>query len=227
MRKYTTLLFDADDTLLDFGLAEATAIKNTCEAFGIPFSEEVGRLYSGINDALWKRLEKGEVTRDIIKIARFEQFVDALDACADAKNMADYYVEALSETGALLDGADELCCKLSKVYDMHIVTNGITYVQKKRFAKSGLAPYFKNCFISEECGSKKPDKEFFDYIFSQIGEKDKSKICIIGDSMSSDILGGINAGIDTCYFSPSRKEGPYTPTYQVASFSEIIELFLN
>ena len=140
--------------------------------------------------------------------------------------MAADYIEGLKQGGMLLEGADALCNELSKVYSLYMVTNGITEVQNSRLARSGLLPYFKGVFISEEFGSAKPEKEFFDKIFKLIPEKDLSKICIIGDSMSSDILGGINAGIDTCYLSENTENLPLTPTYIVKDYTELKKVFL-
>lgn len=225
MSKYTTLLFDADETLLDFASAEAMAIKAVCDSFGIKYCDEIRNTYSKINLSLWKQLEKGLVTRDVIKIRRFEQFAEVMGITASPAAMADCYIKALSQGSMLIDGAKELCQALTEKYDMYIVTNGLAVVQKSRLKKCGLLPYFSRVFISEETGSQKPERKFFDFIFEGIPEKDKSKICIIGDSMSSDILGGINAGIDTCFYSPEKTNMPYLPTYVAKSYGDIIEIF--
>lgn len=226
MSKYTTILFDADETLLDFPAAEKASLMRVCEKFSICYSEDVRSTFSSINLALWKKLEKGLITRDLIKIRRFEQFAEVLGIAADPKEMAVYYVESLTSFAFLLPGAEELCKTLSEKYDLYIVTNGITSVQKGRLAKSGLLPFFKGVFISEETGSQKPHKEFFDYVLANINEPDKNKVIIIGDSMSSDILGGINAGIDTCYFNPWGREETYTPTFRAESFEDIKNIFI-
>ena len=223
--KYTTLLFDADNTLMDFYAAEEAGIRNTCIAFGIDYTEETGRLYSAINDGFWKRFEKGEIKREEIKVGRFREFIKAIGADIVPEEMSARYIEELSKGKMLLDGALDICRKLSKKYTMYIVTNGNSYVQKRRFSGSGLEPYFKDVFISEDMGAKKPDKAFFDKVFEKLFEKDTSKICIIGDSMSSDILGGINAGIDTCFFNRTGDAKTYEPTYEVTSFEEMEELF--
>ena len=225
MTKYTTLLFDADNTLMDFYAAEEAGIRNTCFSFGIDCPEETGRLYSAINDSFWKRFEKGEIKREDIKVGRFEEFLNAIVSDIDPEKMATRYIEELAAGKMLLNGALPLCQKLSQKYNMYIVTNGSSYVQKKRFFGSGLEPYFKKIFISEDMGAKKPDKAYFDKVLAEVSEKDRSKICIIGDSMSSDILGGINAGIDTCFFNRNGAEKLYEPTYEVTSFEEMEKLF--
>ncbi|MBE6781290.1 MAG: noncanonical pyrimidine nucleotidase, YjjG family [Ruminococcaceae bacterium] len=225
MKKYTTLLLDADDTLLDFISAEASAIKTVCEKYNIPYSEEVRKTYSAINLNLWKKLEKGLITRKEIQLRRFIEFALYIGTDADPVCMARDYVEALSRGGMVLDGAKELCRDLSQKYTLYIVTNGITAVQESRLERSGLLPYFKDVFISEKFGSTKPEKRFFEAVFNLIDEKDLKNICIIGDSMSSDILGGINAGIDTCYFNTTN-EFTYAPTYHAKNFEEIRKIFL-
>lgn len=224
-QKYTTLLFDADNTLLDFFAAEARAIEITCKHFNIPFSKEVGKLYSDINDSFWKRFEKGEIKREEINVGRFAKFAQIMKSDVDATAMASFYVEELSNGNMIIEGADRLCEALSKKYDMYIVTNGHASVQKRRFGTSPLPQYFKKSFISEEIGRRKPEKEYFDLVFKELSEKDKSKICIIGDSMSSDILGGINAGIDTCFYNRLGLPKIYEPTYEVKNFDEMLELF--
>lgn len=226
LKKYSTLLFDADNTLLDFSSAEKFAITKACEKFGIPCGEEEVKLYSKINLSLWKKHEKGEITRDNIKLSRFIEFTQTVGAQTDPKAIAAFYEAALATRGDILLGADLLCKALCDSYDMYIVTNGLASVQHSRLGNSGLLPYFKKLFISEEYGSQKPEKVFFDKIFEEIPEKDKSRICIIGDSMSSDILGGINAGIDTCFFAPVGVPEPYAPTLRAYSLGDILKIFL-
>lgn len=227
MKKYSTILFDADETLLDFPAAEKAALGKVCEQYDINYSEEIRSTFSSINLALWKQLEKGLITRDLIRIRRFEQFAEHFCLTADPKEMAVSYVEFLSTFAFLLPGADSLCERLSKEYNLCMVTNGIGTVQQSRLAKSGLLPFFSKIFVSEEVGSQKPSKKFFDFVFENIPEKDKNKIIIVGDSMSSDILGGINAGIDTCFFNPWGREEIYKPTYTVKSFEELENIFLK
>lgn len=226
MTKYTTLLLDADETLLDFTAAEGFAIGKTCEKFGIPFSDEVRKTYSDINLSLWKQLEKGLCTREEIKLNRFITFTEVMHSSADPVEMGRFYESTLAGCGFIIEGADKLCEKLSRKYALYIVTNGLAGVQKGRLALSGLLPYFRGCFISEESGSAKPKKEFFDFVFHRIEEKDKSKICIIGDSLSSDVAGGINAGIDTCHFCRGEVPENDPATMVAEDFSALEKIFL-
>ena len=225
LKKYSTLLIDADNTLLDFNLAERLSITATCEKFGIEPDENKAELYSKINLSLWKRHEKGEVTKEEIKLFRFMEFIKAVGSSADPREMGRYYETNLATRGHLLEGAVGFLKSIRPYYKTYIVTNGLAAVQHSRLELSGILPYFDGVFISEEYGSKKPEKLFFDRICEKIPEKDKSRICIIGDSMSSDILFGINAEIDTCYFAPKGSPEPYSPTLRAESFEELIKIF--
>lgn len=225
MKKYTTLLIDADDTLLDFSAAEEYSICHVCDRFGIPYSPKVGRKYSEINLALWKKLEKGEVTRDVIKLRRFEEFAETMGCSAAPAEMAKLYEATLKGCGFTLSGAADACKALKEKYQLYIVTNGIASVQKGRLALSGLLPYFSGYFISEESGFSKPDKRFFDFVLDSVGVEDKSEVCIIGDSLTSDIQGGVNSGIDTCLFGAEKGEYSPCPTYIAKDFDELLKLF--
>lgn len=222
--KYDILLFDSDDTLLDFKMSEFTALKEAMLGFGLPFSEKLAKLYSEANKVYWKAFEKGEIQKKEIYVGRFELFLNNAEIIFDAKKLATAYEEILKKQYFIIDGAKETCEELSKLYDMYIVSNGNILVQLPRLDGSGLRHYFKDVFVSELVGFQKPQKEFFDYIFNKIGVTDKSKVLIIGDSISSDILGGINAGIDTCLFSQNINTSGIIPTYTAKNHKELTKL---
>lgn len=226
---YSFALFDADNTLLDFSYAEKTAIRACLRARGLADDEATLSLYSTINDRHWKALERGETTRDRLKVERFADLFSVLQYNGDAAFMAQDYISALSEQGKLLDGALELVQSIHERCELYIITNGITTVQKSRFALCGLAPYFKHCFISEEMGCAKPEKVFFDQVAEAIDGFDPSMALVIGDSLSSDIRGGIGAGLDTCWYNPKGAKAPadMSITYQVSNLSEISQILLN
>lgn len=226
MKNYTILLLDADQTLLDFSAAERFAIEKTCEKFGIPFSDEVGEKYSEINLSLWKKLEKGEIDRSQVKLRRFEEFAVFMDSSADPREMGLFYESTLATCGILLPGAMDACRTLSEKYKLYLVTNGLLHVQKSRLALSGILPFFSGCFISEETGFAKPDRRFFDFVLRSIGNPNKREVCVIGDSLSSDIQGGVNASLDTCLFGKAEKNCSPVPTYRAENFEELLKLFL-
>lgn len=218
-----TVLLDLDDTILDFHKAEEVAMRNTLLNFGIEPEKEVIELYSQINKRQWERMERGEITRDQVRLGRFELFLQALGNTAPAKEVQAFYEEQLSAGHFFIDGAEELLTRLYKKYDLYIASNGTASVQNRRIRESGITKYFKDIFISENIGHNKPQREFFDYCFERIEGFEKDKTIIIGDSLSSDILGGINAGIKTCRFNP--KGAPcnekIVPDYEIKSLEEI------
>jgi 2-haloacid dehalogenase len=225
MIKY--VLFDMDDTLLDFGKSEAAAIKRTFESIGIPATPEIIARYSEINSAHWARLERKEITREQVLIGRFDTFFRELGVKNVPSEMVQACYEHLLSIGHyFIEGAPELLESLNEKYDLYVVSNGNTSVQDGRIESAGIAHYFKNIFISERLGADKPSKEFFDLAFSHISGFERDKAIIIGDRLQSDILGGINAGIKTCWFN--RKHLPADPAipadYEIHALAELPEL---
>lgn len=226
MCKYTTLLFDSDDTLLDFNAAEAGALEEALQSVGITFTPENHHLYSNINREFWQAHERGEIERSEIFIGRFKRFLQIIGSDIEVGLLAKAYEERLACHHPLMQKAVETIELLYGKYKLYIVTNGMKRVQEKRLKESGLTEFFDGVFISEELGVPKPEKEFFDKVFENIEEKDKGKILIIGDSMTSDILGGIKAGIDTCWLNPKNKEAAYYPTYQIKDLEQLQKMLV-
>lgn len=227
MPRYEILLFDADNTLFDFSLAEEIALKEALETHGISATTKVVRLYSEINDALWKKLERGEIDKYRLRYERFETLCEQLKYDCDTRALADAYTDALGRQCVMIRGAEELCHTLSKTHRMYIVTNGIGTVQRSRFARSAIREDFLGLFISEEIGCEKPARAYFDRVFEQIPQFDRAKTLIIGDSLTSDIRGGVGAGIDTCWFNPKGQKCPHEDlkiTYTITSLEELYDL---
>lgn len=224
--KYKYLLFDADDTLLDFKRSERQALTETLEKFGIVPQEELITGYSRINDSLWKLLERGGIEKQALRVRRFELFVEEYSLSADPHIMADEYTNALSAKSYIIGGADEICAELSASFRLFVITNGIKTIQTKRMNASPLCQYIERSFISEDVGCEKPSAEFFNCVANAIPEFDRSKALVIGDSLTSDIAGGIGAGIDTCWFDPSHKALPNNirPTYVIHDLFELYDV---
>ena len=231
MKKYEYLLFDADNTLLDFNEAERRAFRFTCEKCGLNYTDDLQEIYSEINLSLWKKLERGEVTMEFLKLERFRLFLvrydgeerdDTTDRAGEMKNT---YMLALSEQGCTIDGAEELCANLSKEYKMYIVTNGIAKIQRSRLALSGLLPYFRGVFISEEIGHAKPSAGYFDHVIETIGERDLTKYLVIGDSLTSDCDGAITYGLDICRYNPNNSSNNGRDlTYNITKLSDLYDI---
>lgn len=215
------IFIDLDDTILDFKKAESVALKKALKKFDIEATDEVVSLYSAINDKMWKKLEKGENTRAEITVMRFSELLETLKIKGDAVKVNETYKHYLGIGHFYMPEAEEFLKKL-KGHRLFIVSNGTTSVQKGRIKSAGLEKYFENIFFSEDIGFDKPDKRFFDKVFKEIDGFDKEEAIIIGDSLSSDILGGKNAGIKTCWYNPKHKEG--NADYIISSLMEFFSL---
>lgn len=221
---YTTLLMDADETLLDFKRSEGFALSSTLERYGHTMTADIQHAYHEINRLLWQQLERGLLMRARLKVQRFEELfaymgVDGIDAAT----FNNEYMQTLGTRGFMLDGALDLLKELSASYDIHIITNGTASVQHTRLADSGMLAYVKHVFISEEVGADKPSPRFFEHVLQALGQPDKRDLLIIGDSPTSDIRGGMLSGIDTCWFNPDKAACPdgIMPTMQVSSYQEL------
>ncbi len=227
MMKYSTLLFDSDDTLLDFKAAEAAALEKAMLKNALPFSNELLAIYSAANDSFWKAYERGEIEKSEIYVGRFRLFLENAKINFPPEKLSGDYESHLKNECQMIEGAEEICKKLREHYKMYIVSNGNIHVQLSRLNKSGLDRFFDGVFVSERVGFSKPQKEFFDCVFKEIGATDLSQVLIIGDSISSDIQGGKNAGIDTCLFSPKGEIKGAEPTYTVRNHKELGKLLLK
>ncbi len=217
------VFLDIDDTVLDFHKAEAEALKKTLRHLELEPTEAVVARYSEINDAQWKLLEQGKLTRAEVKYRRFAILFDELGVVRDAEHARLYYEETLSHGHFFMPGAEALLESLFGKYALYAVSNGTTAVQNGRMESAGIKRYFQKIFLSEEIGAVKPDPLFFDRCFAEIPEFDREQAIILGDSLTSDIQGGIHAGIKTCHYCP-RGAVEYTsirPDFTVTSLDEV------
>ena len=217
------VLFDLDDTLFDFHKAEKIALTKTLVHFGIDPTEETLALYSTINVAHWKRLELGEISREEVKVGRYRELFKTIGVECDPVKATAYYESMLAIGHYFMPGAPELLEELYRKYRLYIVSNGTAKVQEGRIGSSGIAKYMDGIFISQILGANKPDKQFFDICFAEIPDFSLSETVIIGDSLSSDIKGGINAGITTVWFNPKgiETDSDIKPDYTIKELSEV------
>ena len=199
------LLLDLDDTILDFRKAERIAIAKTFEDFGVTPTQEVLHRYHLINKSCWERLERKEWTREQVLVNRFAILFDEVGVQVDPTACARAYEKNLSIGHYFLPGAQEAVETLSKKYRLFLVSNGTASVQKGRLTSANLYPFFEKVFVSQEVGHNKPAPEYFEKVFAQISGFDPQKALIVGDSLTSDILGGIHAGISTCWVNPDHQ----------------------
>jgi putative hydrolase of the HAD superfamily len=223
---YPWLFFDADGTLFDYNRAEATAFRKALESLQFQFDEKYLDTYQKINRDLWQALERHEVTPAVLRVRRFELLLEALQLSGSADDLSVAYVEQLGLCTDLIDGAYEVLETLSKRSRIAIVTNGLEAVQRSRLMRSTIHPFVSELIISEEIGAAKPHPAFFDAAFAGAGYPPKQDVLIIGDSLSSDIRGGADYGIDTCWYNPtgeSRPEG-LSITCEISSLNKLLEI---
>lgn len=220
---YKWLLFDADNTLFDFTKAEEKSLKATFELQKLSYSQKFVEVYKMINHAVWEAFERGELTAVEVKLLRFEKLLNEINVKGDASQFSQTYVQQLGNCPDLIPGAEELLASLAPRYKIGMITNGLKVVQRSRLALSPIQNYFDPIIISDEVGSKKPEPAIFDIAFSAMNNPAKEEVIIIGDSLSSDMLGGINYGIDTCWYNPHNKENNHNlpVTYEIKSLAEL------
>ncbi len=219
------VFLDLDDTVLDFHCAEAEAVKVILQNRGIDSTPAVIARYSAINDAQWKRLETGELTRAEVKLLRFAILFEELGVACDAESARTEYEERLSHGHWFIEGAEALLHELHGRYRLFLVSNGTTAVQRGRMASAGIAPLFEEIFLSEELGYVKPQREFFDACFASINGFDLTRAIILGDSLTSDIRGGKGVGMQTCWFNPRGEQAEgIVPDHEIRHLDEFAPL---
>ena len=204
----TSIFFDLDDTLLDFGKSEAAALKRALEEFGVKPEPEILTRYHVINQTQWKRLERGEISREEVLLGRFALLLSEFGIPGDPAVLCASYERKLAMGSDVLPGAQALLQTLFPRYALYLATNGTASVQYGRLKRTGLGRYFRKVFISQELGANKPSKEFFDRCFDALPGLRREETVMVGDSLTSDILGGKNVGIRTCWYHPAGAAAP-------------------
>lgn len=223
---YKILLFDLDDTLLDFGANETDSLNKLFQEHGYTFSDELFRVYNSVNKQLWTDYENGEIGLDVVLNSRFSETMLKLGKVVDGIRWEDRYRELLGDGYQHMEGALEVCQSLSASFRLFVITNGITQTQLKRLKQSGLYEFFENIFDSQSIGFQKPSKEFFDYVIDHIKDFKIKEALVIGDSLNTDIKGGILSGIDTCWINRNSEKPPaeIQSTYTIKSLVELYDI---
>lgn len=220
---YRVLLFDADNTLFDFDACEQQALQTTFARFSIPFHRELARCYHAINQTLWDRYERGEVTRETVVYARFAQLFERFSIAMDAQRFEQAYQAALAQGHQLLAGAQQLLSDLQGRFRLFLVSNGVAATQYQRLREAGLQDFFERIFLSEEVGYRKPQKAFFLPVLQAAKPSSPQELLLIGDSPSSDIAGANAIGIDCVWMNPQGRTLPagLRATYEIRALSEL------
>ena len=224
----STIFWDVDGTLLDFQAAQSAAIKGLFHDFSLgECTDELLLRYTQINDSFWRKLEQNEITKQQVLVGRFEQFFQEIGVPASlAPEFNRQYLPRLGETIVFRDDSYHIVQALRGRIRQYVVSNGTTVAQNKKLALSGLGVLMDGIFLSEEIGVEKPNRAFFDAVLDRIGPVNVPEILIVGDSLTSDIRGGMNAGIKTCWYNPDHKEAPeaYRIDYTIADLHEVLEI---
>ena len=223
MGTYDVLLMDLDDTLMDYRRDEKTALETVFTKFGLAFNEVNYLLFREINGRLWKEHEAGLITKEELLNTRFKAVFERLGRNVSGRDAEHFYRELLGKSLSLIDGALEFCEHFSKSHTLCVVTNGSRQTQIQRLELTGLGQYFKHIFISEDIGKPKPFPEFFEYVFKALPGIPPERMLITGDTLEADVRGGLDAGMDACWFNPSGLENylELPLTYEIRSLSEL------
>ena len=203
--RFRAVLIDIDNTLFDFRESSYAALVEVFQPYGIDFTRENFKRYEVYNDRLWQQFERGEIQQSEIYHERFRLYLNEIGLQADPTEINKAYVQGLAKGYHFMPHCRELLETLHGKYKVFAVTNGDAFAQESRIARSGMAHLFDGIFISEHIGAQKPECAFFDKVFAAIGEEYRNCSIIVGDSLSSDMQGGRNAGIPTCFYGKKEK----------------------
>ncbi len=218
---YSWLLFDADDTLFNYPLAEARSLRGTFAYFGMVYHSRYLQVYQVFNRQVWEKFERGEISAKEVRIKRFRLLFDEIGVSINLQDFSQCYLENLASASDLFPGTENVLNLLSGRFHLAIVTNGLKDVQRPRLEHSAIRELIEKVFISEEIGVAKPAAGFFNAVFQEIGRPSKADVLIIGDSLTTDMQGGINYGIDTCWLNPTGKTTTMPITYTIKTLSQL------
>ena len=224
--KYDWILFDADNTLFDFDKSERYALQTTLSQFGLTFTQENLDLYHAVNRRCWREMEEGKLSKEELRIRRFKLFFAGIKKEADPQAVSDVYLKTLSQCSFLIEGAIPLLEAVRGQYKLGLVTNGLKEVQRPRIKKAQIGEYFEILVVSDEIGHAKPHAPFFDFAFSQMQNPPKNRVIMVGDSIHSDIQGGNNYGLDTCWYNYENRSNHLhiKPTFEITQLSQLHEV---
>ncbi|MFN2290514.1 MAG: YjjG family noncanonical pyrimidine nucleotidase [Anaerolineae bacterium] len=224
--RYEWILFDADGTLFDYDRAEVSALARTFEQFGLRFPPEAAETYRAINGEIWQQFELGQISQQRLRWQRFDLLAEALELGFDPEAFSGRYLHNLAQGTDLIDGAEQVLEALHGRVDLMLITNGLKEVQRSRLARSTIGHYFSDVIISEEVGAAKPHPQIFEVALQRMGAPARDRVLIVGDSLSSDIQGGSDYGIHTCWYNPGGSPRPdqLRIDYEITDLRELLDV---
>lgn len=222
---YNFILLDLDNTILDFDVTERNSFKKIIESFSMRYDSEILNQYKKINSSLWKLLEQGKVTKDIVLNTRFSEFFKLYNIAVDGEKIEKQFRQYLNESSDLIPNAKNTLIELKRMgKKLYVASNGVYSTQVQRLTNAGILHLFDDIFISEKIGFEKPSINFFNHCFDNIKNLERDKIIMVGDSISSDIQGAINASIDSCYYKYNKDLDCSNATYTINDISELLDI---
>ena len=233
---YRYILFDADDTLLDYAKSEVVALENLLAQHGRRCPAHAKAAFTGLCNSLWEEYGLNNTADSYFSshyhhlyyeysLRRFEIFAASFSLGLPARQLSEQYIEELSKCSFLTEGAFEICRRLSCVCKLFVITNGLWQMQKNRFERSQIGHYISGLIVSENARFAMPDQRFFEYAMRQSEIQDKSAALVVGDSLANDIYGGAQYGIDTCWLNKNGgKPSGVLPTYRISSLYELARI---
>jgi 2-haloacid dehalogenase len=220
------LILDADGTLLDFAAAERWALEHTPEDLGLNVPPAFEATYASVNAELWSAFEQGQIGARDVRTRRFKEVFRRLRLEGDPDTFSESFLQNIIHGSTFMHGAERLLARLHGCIGLVLMTNGFSDVQRARIDRLGMGTVFDHVIISEEVGVAKPQRAIFDLALERIGQPDRNSVMIVGDSLASDIQGGINSGLNACWFNPKRQVCPaeFAPTYEIASLDALTSL---
>ncbi|WGE88729.1 pyrimidine 5'-nucleotidase [Actinobacillus arthritidis] len=220
--RYEWVLFDADETLFSFN--SYLGLKSMLKRYAIDFTQQDYDEFQAVNKPLWVAYQNNEITAKDIQTRRFAKL--SHQTGIDALQLNQELMAEMALVSKPLDGVMDMLKQLYGKVKLGIITNGFTELQQKRLINTETEKFFEIVVVSEQIGAAKPDRQVFDYAFALMDQSDRTKVLMVGDTLASDILGGNNAGIDTCWFNPtkSKNETQIRSTYEISSMSQLVEI---
>lgn len=222
---YDIILVDLDNTVLDFEAAERDSFRKITENAGLNYTDDLLMEYKKINVALWSDLEQGKISKEVVLNTRFHKFFQLYGIEVDGRSWEEKYRSYLDQSSELIHHAEYTLTELKKMgKKIYSASNGVYNTQLKRLSNAGIIDLFDGHFISDRIKYEKPSPYFFEFCIKSIGMIPNSSIIMVGDSPTSDIIGAMNSGIDSCFYQHDNNIICTCATYTIHDLSELLNI---